>query len=353
MTVSAKAAVLICADNGEVVFEKNAHEKLSMASTTKIMTALITIEQCCPERVVVVSENAIKVEGTSMGLKKGDKVNYYSLVCGMLLSSGNDAANVAATDISGSIEEFAVLMNERAKKLGMNDTSFVTPSGLDAKDHYSTAYDMALLSSFAIKNETFREICSSKSKTVSFGNPETEHTLYNHNKLLGSVEGVFGVKTGFTKKSGRCLVSACERNGITLICVTLNDPDDWADHKKLFDYGFERCVLPDCDLTEVGVRVTGGERKIVDVECACLPVLVNKGNEFTRLVTVDSFLYAPVKSGQKVGAVYYYSKDGKLLYTVDLLSVQSVNAVKAVKVQKNQQEKKKSIFDFLKSIFRR
>lgn len=344
--VSAKSALVLCADNGEIVFEKNAYEKLPMASTTKIMTALITLEQSCPDKKVRVKKESVDVEGTSMGLKAGDSVDYRTLVCGMLLSSGNDAANAAATDISGSLEGFAVLMNERARAIGMNNTCFVTPSGLDDENHYSTAYDMALLTKEAIKNKSFCDICSSKRMTVTFGNPESEHTLFNHNRLLNSVDGVFGVKTGFTKKSGRCLVSACKRDGVTLICVTLNDPDDWSDHKKLYDYCFKGAVRLDDDFTEVGVRVTGGEMRTVDVECESIPVSFNTESDITRTILVESFLYAPVEAGQKVGTVLYFSADGKIIRSVDLISVQSVNRVKTEK-----KEKKKSVFSFIKSLF--
>ena len=348
ISVNAKAAVLYCVNNDTVIFEKNANDRLSMASTTKIMTALLTLEQNSPERVVTVSKDAVSVEGTAMGLKPGDKVNYYSLVCGMLLSSGNDAANVAAYSVSGNLSDFAVLMNKKAKEIGMRNTSFVTPSGLDAKNHFSTAYDMALLGAYAINNPDFREICSAKSKSVSFGNPEREYTLYNHNRLLSSVDGVFGIKTGFTKKSGRCLVSACERNGITLVCVTLNDPDDWTDHKKLIEYGFENCIHLDDDFTEVGVKVVGSDKKYVDVKESNIPLAFNTQNEgITRLILTEQFVYAPVKKGQKIGTALYYEDNGTLLCCVDLLSIDSAEYVHIEK-----QEKRKSIIETLKDFFR-
>ncbi|MBE6834678.1 MAG: D-alanyl-D-alanine carboxypeptidase [Ruminococcaceae bacterium] len=350
LNVSAASCVLYCVNDGTVVYEKNARKHLPMASTTKIMTALITLEQNTPERVVAVSENAVKVEGTSMGLKPGDRVSFYSLCCGMLLSSGNDAANVAAESISGSVDSFASLMNKRAVEIGMTDTSFVTPSGLDDENHYSSALDMALLTEEAIKNKSFREICSSESISVSFGNPETKHTLYNHNKLLGFVEGVFGVKTGFTKKSGRCLASACERNGVTLICVTLNDPNDWADHKKLFDYGFEKCVLLDDDLTELAVRVTGGVEKYVDVEFSSAPTAFGVENDgVSRLILVENFAYAPIEKGETLGRAYYYGKGGELLCSFDLLSKDSVERKRVLK--ETTTEKKKTFFDFIKDLF--
>jgi D-alanyl-D-alanine carboxypeptidase/D-alanyl-D-alanine carboxypeptidase (penicillin-binding protein 5/6) len=207
---------------------------------------------------------------------------------------------------------------------------------------------MALLTKKAIENPSFRQICSSKSITVSFVSPKKQVTLYNHNKLLGTLDGVFGVKTGFTKKSGRCLVSACCRDGITLVCVTLNAKDDWKDHAKLYEYCFKRCQKADDDFTEVGVFVTGGDRKTVNVETETVPVITDYEGRVERLVTVDRFLYAPVKTGQRVGRAYYYSSDGVLLLETDLISSEAVNAVRIKK-----QEKKKSIIDFIRDLFRR
>jgi len=325
VSVSAKSAVLICADDGTVLFEKNPHEKLPMASTTKMMTALLSLESEEPDRTVKVLKQDVTVEGTSMGLKAGDEISLYSLACGMLLSSGNDAANTAARAISGDIESFAELMNSRARLIGMNNTNFVTPSGLDAENHYSSAFDMALLGAECIKNSDFVSICSEKNLTVSVGNGN-KRTLYNHNKLLGSCDGVFGIKTGFTRKSGRCLVSACRRNGITLIAVTLNDPDDWRDHKNLYDYGFSLCRCLDDDLTEIALPVTGGEKGYVCVECATVPYYIGK-EEAVREIFIDHFAYAPVSAGQKVGRVNFFVGN-KLVKSVDIVSLDSVKRKK-------------------------
>ena len=238
VNVSAHSAVLIDAGNGEILFGKNENEQRSMASTTKIMTSLLAIEHGKPDDIVTITDEMVRVEGTSMGLKAGDKVTIEGLVYGMLLSSGNDAANAVAIAIAGDAESFAELMNKRAKEIGANNTNFVTPSGLDDEQHYSTAYDMALIAMEAMKNETFASIACQKTAKVKFGNPPVEHTLSNHNRLLSMYEGTIGIKTGFTKKSGRCLVSCAQRNGIRLIAVTLNAPDDWNDHMAMYDYGF-------------------------------------------------------------------------------------------------------------------
>ncbi|MBQ3140751.1 MAG: D-alanyl-D-alanine carboxypeptidase, partial [Clostridia bacterium] len=260
-SVSARAAVLIEAKSGRVIWEKNSQQQLPMASTTKIMTALLTLSQPDLHDVFTVSSKAIAVEGTSMGLRSGDKASLYALAVGMLTVSGNDGANAAAVRIAGSTKKFARLMNQKADELGMVNTNFVTPSGLDASEHYSTAYDMALLGAAAIENPLFLSICSARATAVEYGNPAYTRVLTNSNRLLRSCEGCIGVKTGYTSKAGRCLVSAVQRDGVTLVCVTLNAPDDWNDHQKLYDYGFKTLetvrVLPEAMQYDVDVAGTG------------------------------------------------------------------------------------------------
>ena len=235
-SISAKSAILINADTLEVLYSKAEHEKRGIASTTKILTSLIALEYGEPQKEVIATKEAVTVEGTSIGLKAGDKITLLALVYGMLLESGNDAANVTAFALSGNITEFAKVMNTYAKKIGMTNSNFTNPSGLTSENHYSTAYDMALLTSVAIKNPIFRKITATEFAIIDFGTPEISIRLTNHNSLLKEYDGVFGVKTGYTKASGRCLVTACEKNGVTLVAVTLNAYDDWCDHKKLYDY---------------------------------------------------------------------------------------------------------------------
>ena len=241
--VSAQAAIVIHADSGKVLYEKNADEQRSMASTTKIMTALIALETAAADDpVVTITDEMVRVEGSSMGLQPGDQLTLKSLAAGMLIVSGNDAANSAAIAISGSTEAFAEKMNQRAQELGMEHTHFVTPSGLDDDAHYSTARDMATLAAAAMKNPDFAAIVGQKAMNISFITPDQTRRYTNHNKLLNLYEGCTGVKTGFTKKSGRCLVSAAERDGIRLIAVTLNAPDDWNDHMALLNDGFSKLL---------------------------------------------------------------------------------------------------------------
>lgn len=323
--ISAQSAVLIEYATGKVICEKNSSEKRSMASTTKIMTTLLCLESGNLNDRFVVDSDAIMVEGSSMGLVQGDTVTKYDLCYGMMLPSGNDAANATAVRIAGSIESFADMMNERAEKIGMENTHFVTPSGLEADgEHYSTAYDMALLTREALKNPDFRKICGSKSASVCFGNPPYSRTLFNTNKLLNMYDGVIGVKTGFTDEAGRCLVSACERNGITLVCVTLNAGDDWNDHMKLYGYGFDKTELCTANSNEyLEADVVGSDKLKIAVtasqEVTYGRLTGSKDGEMTVKYRVEPFLYAPVNYGDIVGTAEYYY-DGVLIGTSDLRS---------------------------------
>ena len=328
-SVSAKAAIVIAADTLEVLYEKSAIQKLPMASTTKIKTALLLAEQPDLSKTVKTTKQMVTVEGSSMGLLEGDTVSYRDLLYGMLLASGNDAANTTAYVLAGSVQGFAKMMNEKAAELGMKNTSFVTPSGLDDENHYTTAYDLALLTAAALKNSAFRTACSSKSAVLYYGNPPYRRTLTNHNKLLGNYEGIIGVKTGFTKKSGRCLVTAAEGEGKRVIAVTLNDPDDWNDHRKLLDYGLEKTVVTEFknyDVTDV-MPIVCGSADLVRVKCeqAKICTAVGTENEIKRKIILPKFIYAPISAGEKVGEIEYYFKD-TLVKTSDIFSVADVES---------------------------
>lgn len=343
--VSAVSAALMVVDTGELLFEKDAYTRRPMASTTKIMTSLIALEEQTPQREITVSADMIQVEGTSMGLLDGDSVTLKTLVYGMLLQSGNDAANVTAIAVGESVENFVRRMNERAREIGMKDTVFETPSGLDSENHASTAYDMALLGCTAMKNPEFVSICSQRSAAVYYGNPPYRRTLTNHNRLLWSYEGAIGIKTGFTKKSGRCLVSAAERDGVCLVAVTLNAPNDWNDHKAMFDYGFsimERRQI-DYDISSLFLKVTGGERDRVGVELAEPPTAVmhrDDDAEIRQEIFIKRFEYAPVEKGKIVGEAHYYDGDS-LLCTVPILTAEE--SVRK-KIEEPKQPEKQSFF---------
>ena len=327
--VSAQSAVVLTADTGAVLFEKDGHTPRPVASTTKIMTALLALEaaQEQGDPLVDITQEMVAVEGSSMGLQAGDSISLTGLAAGMLLASGNDAANAAALYLEGSLESFAARMNQRAAALGMEDTHFVTPSGLDGEDaqglgHLSTAYDMALLARAALEDQAFRQLCSSPSLAVEFAEPVKRVTYTNHNKLLAQYQGCVGVKTGFTKEAGRCLVSAAERDGALLIAVTLNAPNDWQDHAALLDYGFSQ-VEPyqlaggDVRLT---VPVVGSPVEVMSLRGSnggevTLPL--GQGAQVERVVRVPKFLYAPVEAGEQVGEICWYL-EGQLLGSAPL-----------------------------------
>lgn len=350
--LSAKSAILINAHTNEIIYEKNAYEKRGMASTTKIMTALLAIERGNMQKKVVARDDEVRIEGTSIGLKAGDKITLEALVCGMLLESGNDAANVTARVIGKSREKFVSLMNKKAKEIGMKNTHFENPSGLTEEGHFSTAFDMAVLGSYAIKNKQFRDICSLSSVRVSYGTPQYERTFKNHNKLLNSVEGAFGIKTGFTKASGRCLVSAAQRNGVTLVAVTLCAPDDWNDHKKLFEYGFEKVKVYETDFNaeEIRIDVVGSDNKKIGVKLKNQLTYTAMSEEINpeTVVLCDKFLYSDVKKGDRVGCVRVFSSDKRLLCESDLISTENAP------MNFTEREKEKSFSDKIKEfIFNR
>lgn len=346
VSTSAGAYVLYCANNGEIIASHNENEKMKMASTTKIMTTLLTLEEAASNDRRVMFTKDMVAEGSSMYLGLGEVVMLSDLASGMMMASGNDAANAAAITISGSIEDFAELMNNRAKQIGMTSTHFVTPSGLDDDEHYSTAYDMALLMAYALENEQFANVTSQKSISIQFQKPsEKKNTYQNHNKLLSMYEYCIGGKTGYTKSAGRCLVSASKKDGLTLIAVTLSDPDDWDDHIALYNYGFDKYSAIDTDDSDadLSVDIVGGTADNIKVYSEYKPYAVvsaEDADKVVREVYLPQFVYAPVKKGEQVGMVVY-SLDGKVVSQNPLYAEQSVD------VQKNQ----KTIFDYIKELF--
>ena len=331
--VSAQSAILISGDDGTVIFEKNAHERLAMASTTKIMTALLTLEEAerSGDPVIDITEEMVRVEGSSMGLQAGNRLTLTNLTSGMLLASGNDAANAAALYLGGSQEGFAELMNTRAREIGMTETNFVTPSGLDDEEHYSTAYDMALLVREAMGNEEVARIAGSSTLQVEFMEPEQKVSYTNHNKLLRIYDGCIGIKTGFTKKAGRTLVSAARRDGTTLIAVTLNAPDDWDDHMAMFDYGFEtvKTVQMGGEALPETLPVAGSDKQGIGLRMGQklnMTLPIEQAQEVESRVLLPKFLYAPVRAGEKVGRVQYLM-GGEEIYSVPIIAAEEAGAL--------------------------
>ena len=300
---AASAAILVDADSGRVLYEHNADRKMLIASTTKILTALVAIEHGTLSDTVKVSREAAYTEGSAMYLKEGENLTLETLLYGLLLCSGNDAAVAIAQHVGGSVKGFVEMMNRQARELGMEHSSFANPNGLDDEAHYSTARDMAALARAALENETLMRIASTHSVTIG------GRTMYNHNKLLSYMDGCLGLKTGYTKAAGRTLVSCAEKNGQRLIAVTLQDGNDWADHQALYEYGFsaypaKSCALRGAVLTQAAVR--GGTSASVPLaagESFRWPVA--SGEEVTTEFCLDSPLTAPVTAGTVAGAAVF------------------------------------------------
>lgn len=300
--VSAQRAIMLDGETKQVLFEKNADDRALIASTTKIMTALIVCEQCNVLDRVRVQKDAVGIEGSSMYLKEGEILTVQELLYGLMLRSGNDAAVALAIYCGGTVEGFVQLMNDKAVRLGLKNTHFENPNGLDSPDHYSSARDLAILTAYAMDNPIFAKTVSTKQVTIG------DRVLANHNKLLWRVEGADGVKTGYTKASGRTLVSSAVRNGRRLIVVTLNAPSDWQDHSKLFEDGFSRYsvkrLVSEGDVLG-SVEIAGGDAgcaTLVADEDFCYAV---QDNEKVSLIPkAPGFVYAPVCEGQEAGVVY-------------------------------------------------
>lgn len=325
---SASAYIVMEATTGRVLYGKNIHERLAMASTTKIIGALMVLEQENLDEYFMVDSDAIQVEGSSMGLTEGDLVSLYSLACGMMLPSGNDAANAAGVRLYGSIDGFVEAMNQKAEELGLSDTHYVTACGLDAPDHYSTAFDLAKLTRIALQNEDFAYICSQSNMKVKFGDPPYERWLKNYNRLLELYPDCIGVKTGFTDDAGRCLVSAAKRDGMTLICVTLNAQDDWNLHASLYDKCFESYSMTPLPDIPSSITLAGDKLQENGIESelmlkpayeASVPLKAGESARLTATVLCEPFVYAPAQPG-RVYAQTLFSLDGYPLCSVPMVA---------------------------------
>lgn len=300
--ISAEKAILMDAQTGHVLYEKHADQRSLIASTTKIMTALIICEQCNVLDRMRIPKVAVGIEGSSMYLQEGEVLTLQELLYGLMLHSGNDAAVALAIYCGGTVEGFAQLMNDKARALGMGNTHFENPNGLDSPGHYSTARDMAVLTAYAMENPIFRQIVSTKNVNI------TNRSLSNHNKLLWRLDGADGVKTGYTKAAGRILVSSATQSGRRLVAVTINAPNDWNDHEKLINDGFS----------------SYNTKQIVSAgECLGYTEITSGAADQVALLAVEDFscalatwetaeivlpkpgvVYAPVVRGQAAGSAY-------------------------------------------------
>ena len=333
---AAKSAIVIDARTGNVLFSSNADEKRGMASTTKIMTALLAIESCDPEAEFQIPAEAVGVEGSSVYLKEGEPLTLRELLYCLMLESGNDAATAIAVCLAGSTREFAEEMNSRAKELGLKSTRFANPHGLSSDGHYTTARELAIITAEAMKYPLFREIVATKSYKVRYNGVENARHLTNHNKLLFGYDGANGVKTGYTAKDGRCLVSSAERDGMFIIAVTLCDPFPTSTHKTLLDAAFDSFEQAELALEgeiTAEIPVINGESAFVKATNAesvslCLP----KGSRTELSLIVPESINAPAVCGE-TAAYAVFSVNGKEVYIINLETTASIN------------EKKKSFFE--------
>lgn len=300
--LTAEKAVLMDADTSRVLFEKNADASGLIASTTKIMTALIVCEQCNVLDRVKIPKAAVGIEGSSIYLQEGEILTVQELLYGLMLHSGNDAATALAIYCGGTVEGFAALMNDKAHRLGLEHTHFENPHGLDSPNHYASARDLATLTAYAMKNPIFRQTVSTAQVKIS------RRSLSNHNKLLRLYEGCNGVKTGYTKKAGRILVSSAVRNGRQLVAVTMNAPDDWQDHMQLLDMGFSRYSHK--KVVEAGecvgyISIAGGVQKSAKLLAAeDVVICVADDENISVILQEPRFVYAPIVEGEPAGFSY-------------------------------------------------
>ena len=348
LSLSAQSAVLIDARDGKILYEKDADTPRPMASTTKIMTAIVAIENGDVNEIIEITDEAVGVEGSSIYLQKGEKMTLLELLYALLLQSANDAAVAIAVGVGGSVEGFARMMNEKAIELGLTSTHFENPNGLDADGHVTTARELALLTAYALKNPTFAEIVSTYKRKIS-GPDGGVRLVVNHNKLLNMYDGCVGVKTGFTKKSGRCLVSAACRESLTLVAVTLSAPDDWRDHTALLNHGYENylCEIL-CDeggFIETLPVVGGVQDSLLCVNCDFVAATLPRSHgEIGVNVKLPQMIYAPVKAGDVVGHVTYRC-DGKVIGETD---IKAAYDVQQINYKKNFWQK---VWDFISGIF--
>ena len=355
LNINARSCVVLDRISKNILFGKNEYNKVKMASTTKIMTATIILENCDLEKTVTVSKKAARTGGSRLGLKENDKITIKDLLYGLLLVSGNDAAVCLAESCSGSVLEFANLMNKKASDLGLTNTHFETPHGLDSDNHYTTAYELALLTDYALNNSTFLKIVGTKNYTINInGYPKT---LTNTNELLGNLNGVYGVKTGFTNGANRCLVTSCKRNDMDIICVVLGcDTKNFrsSDSKKLIEYSFSNfeyvnignILNKDLDNWKLEnnnyFSIEKGISSNLDIKLSNIdtPIIPLKKDEISSIKTefnINKNLYAPISLNDKIGNFRIYTSSRTILEG-DILA--------------NQDIKKKNVFYYLNDFFK-
>ncbi len=321
--------IVIESNSNRVLYESNAHTNRYPASTTKILTAICIIENCNLDEVITIKKQTTGIEGSSIYLEEGEKLSIKDLLYGLMLRSGNDCAVTLATYCSGSIDNFAKLMNSFAKKIGAINSNFVNPHGLHDDNHYTTAYDLAIISSYAIKNPTFKEIVSTKKTTIPFTTRNYNRVLINKNKMLSEYEGSTGIKTGFTKKAGRCLVSSSYKNDMELISVVLNCPPMWEESKKLLNYGYneyKNTKLIECDniIAFTNSTLTNSKIGLYAKNDVILPLKNEELKDIQVEVNYPKTLDFAFEKDTPIGEIKILYKNN-LLFTEKLFTIIGVN----------------------------
>ena len=340
--ISANSACIIDSDSGRVLYSKNGSKRMPMASTTKIMTAIVALESGIPlDTKIKIPKEAVGIEGSSVYLKQNEVVSFEMLLYALMLSSANDSAVAIAYTVSGSTNDFVALMNKKASDLGLSDTCFTNPHGLYDENHYTTAENLAKIMAYAMKNKDFAKITSTYSKAFA-RDDGTSFLLSNHNRLLKTYDGIIGGKTGFTKKSGRCLVTCAERDGLQLVCVTLNAPDDWNDHAKLYDFGFANYKRVFFGAQSIKIPVISGTKSEILAQSNSFSIVLPKEHsEISVKIHTPRFLFAQIKCGDKVGEVIYIYQ-GKVIATSPLYATEDVAKIKY----------KFNLFEWLRDFFK-
>ena len=336
-SLNSSACIVLDRKSNRIIYGKNEKNKVKMASTTKIMTATIVIENYDLSKTVEISKKAAGTGGSRLGLKQGDKISVLDLLHGLMLCSGNDAAVALAETVAGGIPEFSDMMNNKAKELGLENTHFESPHGLDSDNHYTTAYDLSLLTNYALNNETFLKIVGTKNYTVTInGYPKN---ITNTNELLGTLNGVYGVKTGFTNGANRCLVTACKRNDLDIICVVLGcDTKNFRtkDSIKLIEYTFQNYeYLNISDLIDENLNnwkeenlnnfnIKKGVSNNIEIyyqtpDFSVIPIKKVDKNNIEVIINIDTNLTAPVYENSEIGNLYILC-NGEEVFTTNILS---------------------------------
>jgi len=315
--LSTRYIIVMDSQSGRILFERNSRNVVPMASTTKIMTAIIAIENCNLNDIVTVSKRASSIHGSTVGLKYGQKITMEELLYGLMLRSGNDCAIAIAEHISGSVEKFAELMNSKAFDIGAFNTHFSTPHGLDSDGHFTTAYDLALITRYAFNSPVFSRIVGSKEVTIKGYNGEK--TFRNTNKLLWMMDGADGVKTGFTGKAGKCLVSSTTRDDRRIICVTLDSHDRWNDSKNLIEYGFKKynnnLIIQSSDFI-CNIPVTNGKKTYIKAgfeNSFTIPLSDEEKNNIIYKKHIPPSIEAPIYKNQQIGKLVLYHNNKEIL----------------------------------------